>query len=277
MPTVVSFHAHPDDEALLTGGTLAAAADAGHRVVVVYATDGGAGLSGDATSRRPALARTRRTEAMAAAAALGASRVEFLGYADSGDDGQAPGDAFARADVHEAAARLAALLRVESADLLTSYDAAGGYGHPDHRQVHRVAARAAELAGTPTVVEATVDRDVLWRVGRWVRLVPGVPADFGAERLRTGFVDPAAITHCIDVRAYADAKRTAMAAHATQTTGSDTGDRRTLAVFLRLPRPIFRRAFGREWFVERGRTPGGRPLTDIFATLPTAKRNLGSN
>jgi LmbE family N-acetylglucosaminyl deacetylase len=268
--TVVSFHAHPDDEVLLTGGTLARAAHEGHRVVLVVATDGGAGLSGDALFRRPELARVRRTETRAAAAALGVARVEFLGYDDSGDDGDAPGDTFAHADRDAAAERLAAVLRDEAADVLTVYDSAGGYGHPDHRQVHRVGVRAAELAGTRVVLEATVDRKLLWRVGRLVQLLPGVPGDFGATRLRDGFVDPASITHRVDVRAYSDIKRTAMAAHATQTAGSDTSDARTLAIFLRLPRPVFRRAFGREWFVERGR-PSGAPATDdIFDSLRVA-------
>lgn len=270
VPTVVSFHAHPDDEVLLTGGTLARAAHEGHRVVLVVATDGGAGLSGDALSRRPELARVRRTETRAAAAALGVSRVEFLGYDDSGDLGDAPGGTFAHAELDAAAARLAEVLRDEAADVLTIYDAAGGYGHPDHRQVHRVGVRAAELAGTQIVLEATADRALLWKVGRWVRLLPGVPADFGAERLRHGFVDPASITHRVDVRAYTDIKRSAMAAHASQTGGSDTGDARTLAVFLRFPRPVFRRAFGREWFVERGRPSGGPIADDIFDSLRVA-------
>jgi LmbE family N-acetylglucosaminyl deacetylase len=266
--TVVSFHAHPDDEVLLTGGTLARASREGHRVVLVVATDGGAGLSGTARSRRPELARIRRTETLASAAALGVANVEFLGYADSGDDGNAPGNAFVRADVDTAAEQLAAILRTEQADVLTVYDAAGGYGHPDHQQVHRVGVRAAELAGTSIVLEATVDRALLWKIGRWVGRLPRVPADFGADRLRHGFVEPAAITHRVDVRAYADAKWTAMAAHASQTGGGDGA--RTLAVFLRLPRPLFRRAFGREWFVERGRTPQRPAADDIFESLRVA-------
>ena len=81
--TVLAFHAHPDDEALLTGGTLAKAAAAGHRVILVTATDGGLGLTSSAYPRER-LGEIRLAELRASAAALGAARVEWLGYADSG-------------------------------------------------------------------------------------------------------------------------------------------------------------------------------------------------
>ena len=184
--TIVSFHAHPDDEALLTAGTLARAAAQGHRVVLVTATAGEAGLAASGFGQGARLAGRRMTELHRSAEAIGAARVEVLGYADSGLHGEVePGDGiapFARADVTEAATRLAALLTEERADILTSYDAAGGYGHPDHVQLHRVAARAADLAGTPAVLEATVDRELLLRglrLARHLRLLPAevdVPA-----------------------------------------------------------------------------------------------------
>ena len=82
--TLVVFHAHPDDEALLTGGTMAKAAAAGHRVVVVFATDGAAGLAASRYGTPEEMGAVRRDEARTAAAALGADRVEFLGYDDSG-------------------------------------------------------------------------------------------------------------------------------------------------------------------------------------------------
>src|SRR5439155_59962 len=68
------------------------------------------------------------------------------------------------ADLDEAAKRLAAILDEERADALTVYDDNGSYGHPDHIQVHRVGTRAAELAGTPRVYEATINRDHLKRI-----------------------------------------------------------------------------------------------------------------
>ncbi len=265
--TLVSFHAHPDDEALLTAGTLARAAADGHRVVLVVATVGGAGLASAAVLAGGALAERRRAELARSAAVLGCARVECLGYDDSGM-AEAPSgarQAFARADVEEAAARLAGILREEHADALTIYDPAGGYGHPDHVQVHHVGMRAARLASTPIVLEATVDRGRLQRALRLVSRLPGVPADFAPARLADAYTAPEALTHRVDVRGYARQKRAAMAAHASQAT-ADSGVR-TLGVLLRLPRPVFRWALGHEWYVEHGRTPARPLLDDIFASL----------
>src|SRR5260370_32705356 len=97
---------------------------------------------------------------------LGARGVEFRGYVDSGMMGTAENEkegSFWTADVDEAAGKLADILRQERADVLTVYDDHGGYGHPDHIQVHRVGRRAAQLAGTPKVYEATMNRDQILR------------------------------------------------------------------------------------------------------------------
>ena len=263
--TLVAFHAHPDDESVLGGGTLAKAAAEGHRVVVVVATLGEAGLTG---GPRGSLGERRLAELEEAAAALGVARVEWLGYADSGQDatGASSGpDAFVRADGEEAAERLAAVLRDERADVLTVYDAAGGYGHPDHVKVHDVGLRAAALAGTPTVLEATVDRRALLRLVRWLRFVPGLPPEFRARTLDTSFSPPERLTHRVDVRSQLARKRAAMAAHATQRTGGATP--RSFSVYLKLPAPVFRWVFGREWYVEVGRAPGPELLDDVFATV----------
>ena len=265
--TLVVFHAHPDDEALLTGGTMARAAAAGHRVVVVFATDGGAGLASAAYGPRGGMGPVRRDEARAAAGVLGAVRVEFLGYADSGMAGEPSGLAgpFSAADPAEAADRLAAVLRAERADVLTSYDPAGGYGHPDHVQVHRVGARAAALAGTPVLLEATVDRTALRRVLRLVSRLPGLPAGFDPRLVDRAYTPRAELTHRVDVRAFTGPKRAAMAAHASQAT-ADQGTR-TLQVLLRLPVPVFDLVAGHEWFRQPGRVPPLRLLDDVFAGL----------
>jgi LmbE family N-acetylglucosaminyl deacetylase len=262
--TLVVFHAHPDDEALLTGGTIAKAAAAGHRVVTVFATDGGAGL---ASSEYGPLGPVRRAEAGAAAAVLGAHRVEFLGYADSGMAGDPSGldRPFAAADPGEAAERLAAMLREERADVVTSYDPAGGYGHPDHVQVHRVGARAAALAGTPLLLEATVDRTALRRALRLVSRLPGLPPGFDPAAADHAYTPRVELTHRVDVRAFTGPKRAAMAAHASQAT-ADRGAR-TLQVLLRLPAPVFDVVAGREWFRQPGRVPSRRLLDDVFAGL----------
>jgi LmbE family N-acetylglucosaminyl deacetylase len=267
--TVVSFHAHPDDEALLVSGTLARLAAEGHRVVLVSATAGEGGLAASSYGTADELAAHRREELQRSADAIGAARVELLGYGDSGLDGRAVPphgvEAFAHADVDAAAQRLAAILREERADVLTSYDASGGYGHPDHVQVHHVGARAAQLAGTPVVLEATVDQDLLRRAVRLASLVYRFPPEFDRAAFERAYAPRSVLTHKVDVRAHADRKRASMAAHASQAT-ADTGDR-TLAALLRLPQPLYRRVLGREWFIERGRRPGGPLLDDVFASL----------
>jgi LmbE family N-acetylglucosaminyl deacetylase len=266
--TVVSFHAHPDDEALLTAGTLARAAAEGHRVVLVLATAGGAGLASSTVLDEGPLAQRRHAELRRSAEALGCARVEWLGYQDSGmaDARSGVPDTFADADREQAARRLAALLEEERADVLTIYDPAGGYGHPDHVQVHHVGARAAELAGTPVVLEATVDRRPLLRVLRAVWWLPGVPPGFRPARFAEAFAEPERLTHRVDVRRFVAHKRAAMAAHASQAS-ADTG-RRTLAVLLALPGPLFRVVLGHEWYVEHGRTPTRRLSDDIFSSIP---------
>jgi LmbE family N-acetylglucosaminyl deacetylase len=265
--TCVFFHAHPDDEALLTGGTMARLAAEGHRVVLVLATAGEEGLAAPQATRGYRLGEVRSAEARASARALGCARVEFLGYRDSGLDGGAAGDGlepFAVADVEQVAARLANLLCEERASLLTTYDAAGGYGHPDHVQVHRVGARAAELAGTSVVLEATADRDLLLRGLRLAALGYRFPPDFDAERFRTAYTPRQAITHRIDVARFCTAKRNSMAAHLTQTTGGETA--RTLSTLLRLPPLLFRWALGTEWYHQPGVKPG-RVLRHPLAAL----------
>src|SRR4051812_35652819 len=156
--TLVSFHAHPDDEALLTGGTLARAAAEGHRVVLVVATAGEAGLAVD---RGEGLGARRLWELRQAAGELGCARVEVLGYPDSRSVPPPPAGSFAALPIAGPATRLAEILRAERADVLTIYDPVGGYGHPDHIAVHRVGLAAAELAGTRSVLAATVDRTTL--------------------------------------------------------------------------------------------------------------------
>lgn len=263
--TLVSFHAHPDDEALLTGGLLARTAAAGHRVVLVTATTGGRGLAGTEDGTGDALARLRMSELAVSAGILGCARVVGLGYSDSGlhpepDDPEA----FAYRDVEQCAVELADILREERADVLTIYDANGGYGHPDHVQVHRVGVRAAQLAGTPVVVEATVPGRLFTGLLRMLAFVGhplGRSAPLGTRHV---FSAPGAITHQVRLHGVLRQKREAMAAHCSQRRGGEGS--RVLERFVRLPLPIFGLVFGREWYVERGR-PAPDRLDDVFASL----------
>jgi LmbE family N-acetylglucosaminyl deacetylase len=269
--TLVAFHAHPDDEALLTSGTMARAAAEGNRVVLVVATDGGLGLASSdfVGASDTKLGSVRMAELRVSARALGTARVETLGYADSGLGPETPPDPpdrvrFVRADPEEAAERLAAILREERADVLLSYDANGGYGHRDHVKVHHVGARAAELAGTPRVLQATVPRDLLLRGIRLAAKVYRFPPEFEPSSFERAYSASAVVTHRIDVRRYASQKRASMRAHASQSS-ADGGADRTLAAFLRIPRPLFALVFGREWFVDAARPAGSGVARDVFA------------
>ncbi|BBY07854.1 PIG-L deacetylase family protein [Mycobacterium noviomagense] len=246
MSTVVAFHAHPDDEVILTGGTLARASAAGHRVVVVTATDGRMNNEED---------DTRINELRVSTSILGAHRVECLGYADSGYGAviypDPPGRLrFARADVDEAAQRLAEILRAESADVLISYQNNGGYGHRDHVQVHHVGKRAAELAATPRVLEATMPRELLLQVGHRAHLLR-LPAPYGPD-----------IAHWIDVFRFARQQRDAFAAHCSQIASSGLSAR-AFELLLRLPTQAFGLLFPREWFIDPT-LPAGTVRHDIF-------------
>ena len=262
MATLVFFHAHPDDEAIATGGTMAKAAAEGHRVVLVCATRGELGeVADDFLDPGEELWQRREQELAEACKVLGVARHEYLGYRDSGMAGtpenHAP-ECFWQADVEEAAGRLASILREERADVLTVYDDNGNYGHPDHIQVHRVGVRAAELAGTPKVYEATLDRDYvidLMKRGRELGL-PNIP-DVDPEDFRMGSPGEV-ITTRIDVVGFLDQKRRAMAAHASQIAET--------SFFLNMPPQAFAAMWGLEAYVLRG-APAGTVEADLLEGL----------
>lgn len=250
MATLVCFHAHPDDEAIATGGTMAKAAAAGHRVVLVCATRGEHGEVPEGfLEPGEELWQRREREVEAASRILGVARGEFLGYTDSGMIGTPENDApgsFWTADLEEAASRLAAILTEEKADVLTIYDDHGNYGHPDHIQVHRVGARAAEIAGTPRVYEATINRDFVVELMQRAAEM-GMP-DPPVEGVTDIGMPASSITTTVDVRDFLDVKRKAMAAHASQIAET--------SFFLSMPPEAFDLTWGQEWFIRRGAPPG---------------------
>jgi LmbE family N-acetylglucosaminyl deacetylase len=265
MATLVCFHAHPDDESIQTGGTMAKAAAAGHRVVLVLATRGEHGEVDDGfLAAGETLGQRREVEVASSAAVLGVERVAYLDYADSGMMGTPENDlagCFWQAPIDEAAERLAEVLRDEAADVLTVYDSDGGYGHPDHIQVHRVGVRAAELAGTPHVFEATMNRDHLKRVMAMAAAAGETPVTDDApddEFIDTLGRPESAITTTIDVQDFVAVKRASMRAHASQISDS--------SFFLQLPEAAFAASFGWEWFIRRG-APDGHRDDDLFAGL----------
>jgi len=257
----VCFHAHPDDEVFTTGGVMRLAADAGHRVVLVTATDGALGEVPDGLlAEGEPLVDRRRLELETSARALGVHRLEMLGYPDSGMAGTADNaraDAFCNVDVEVAASRLAALLVAEGTDVLTVYDPHGNYGHPDHIQVHVVGVRAAEIAGVANVYEATVNRDHVVRLmasnPQWA--AEGAPPDVSQFGL-----PESEITTVVDVRAAMAAKRAAMAAHESQ-----VGD---FGPFLAMPAEQVEAAFGQESFRRRGGATGHHGAAALETALP---------
>jgi LmbE family N-acetylglucosaminyl deacetylase len=258
---MVTFHAHPDDECIGCGGVMRKAVEEGHRVVLVVATRGEHGEVPDGFLGEGELLWERRvTETHAAAEILGAARVEFLGYVDSGMMGTPTNDdpgSFWTTPVEDAARKLAAILTEENADVLTCYDDNGGYGHPDHIQVHRVGMRAAELAGTPRVYQNTINRDHIARgMSRFADDENAIPPEAVNDE---GFGKPeSVITAAVDVTAYIQHKRRAMRAHASQISEQ--------SFFLAMPDDAFAYAFGTEWFIREGQGPGITE-TDLLAGL----------
>lgn len=187
---MVLVHAHPDDETTATGITIAHYAASGAEVTLVTCTRGEQGevlvpdLAHLHADHDDALGDHRVTELATAMEALGVTDFRFLGqpgeYRDSGMAGEPSNDhpaAFAKADVDEAATRLVRVLREVRPQVLITYDAKGGYEHPDHVQAHRVAMRAVELAADPGVGPGEP-----WRVAKvyW----PVIPASGFREGLR---------------------------------------------------------------------------------------------
>lgn len=262
--TIVSFHAHPDDESIGCAGTLARAAAAGHRVVIVFATRGELGkpVPGVLDEGEP-LSMRRSAECYASAAAIGAKRVEFLPFTDSGMMGEPSNDVpycFWKADVEHAARMLAVILDEEEPDVLTSYDDNGGYGHPDHIQVHRVGRRAGELSAVPVVAQNTINRDWMTRGMQgmaesgslpegWT-LPEGPPPNFGKPE--------SVITHRVEAVDFTAQKRASMRAHASQV-GPDH-------FLLAMPDPIFAMGMGTEFYiVDPLPSPAATP--DVFEEL----------
>lgn len=248
MATIVYLHAHPDDEASQTSGSMAKAAEQGHRVVVVYGTNGDHGEVPDDLGDDTVVAYRRR-EAEASARVLGVARVAWLGYSDSGMTGweqNSAENAFTSADVDEAGARLAAVLDEEDADFLVGYDWHGGYGHPDHVKVHHVSHRAADLARRrPRLFESTMDRDHLREMAAAAKAAGhdmGFDVDGPANDGNPFGTPRDEITYRIDVRDYLPKKRAALACHASQRTDIER--------FMAMPEPVFADFFGAEYLID---------------------------
>lgn len=244
--TIAFIHAHPDDEALLTAGTMAKAHEVGHRVILVMATDGAAGLTSSQLSA--GLAAHREAELATSARALGVDEVVTLGYSDSGLSGDRLGG-FASANRESVAAQLADILNAREVDIVVGYDPSGGYGHPDHLQVHHVTRRAVQHMGRSVILfEATLPREPIREAVHAVARIRLTPAGFDPSEFDTAWTPRSAITHRINVRKFMRQKMAALAAHASQAQ-SDTSTR-TLGVLTKLPMPLATALLGTEYYVK---------------------------
>ncbi|MFE7133186.1 N-acetyl-1-D-myo-inositol-2-amino-2-deoxy-alpha-D-glucopyranoside deacetylase [Streptomyces sp. NPDC057638] len=287
-------HAHPDDESINNGATMAKYAASGAQVTLVTCTLGEegevipAGLAHLASDREDRLGTHRVGELAAAMRALGVHDHRFLGgpgrYRDSGMMGVEQNhreDAFWATPVDDAAIPLVEIIRSTRPQVLITYDPEGGYGHPDHIQTHRVAMRAAELAGEPAYRRDLGDPHTIEKI-YWNR-VPRSVAEEGFARLRAeapgdfpgiaalgdipGVIDDALITTEIDGTRFADAKAEAMRAHATQVEVRGS----FFALSNHLGQPIFATEFYQLVAGEPG-APAGERERDLFAGLAGASR-----
>ncbi len=154
--TLMTVHAHPDDETITTGGVMAKAVRDGHRVVLITATRGEQGeivVPGmDTPDNHRRLGEIRMGELEAAMAVLGVTEWDNLGYRDSdmkGRVGNVDPRSFARADFDEAVGRLVWFIRRHRPHVMTTYDESRGYDHPDHVRVHEISRPAFDRAGDP--------------------------------------------------------------------------------------------------------------------------------
>ncbi len=257
--TLMAVHAHPDDEAISTGGILARYSSEGVRTVLVTCTDGACGdgpggvKPGEPGHDRAAVAALRREELARSCEILGVDHLEMLGYRDSGmmgwPDNDAPGS-FWTTPVEEPAGRLVELMRRYEPNVVVTYDANGFYGHPDHIQAHRATMAAVGAAAIPQKVYYTaVPRSRMVDFGRRLRELgvespggdAGDPSGDGEAGPREEWGTPDdEVTTWVDVSASAGRKYESLQAHASQ---SDN------IFFLRMGRDVFGELMGWETFV----------------------------
>jgi len=176
---VLFVHAHPDDESMSTGGTMARLVAEGMRVDLVTCTDGAEGEIHDPTldpeEARPRLAQIREAELACSVDALGGGFIHHhvLGYRDSGMMGTEANDhpeSFWKADLTEAAARLIEIVKQARPAAIVTYDENGNYGHPDHINAARIA-RDAYRASAGTDWEVSRFYEIAWLRDRWMGLM----------------------------------------------------------------------------------------------------------
>ena len=288
--SVLFVHAHPDDECIPTGVTIAKYVAEGARVTVVTCTRGEVGeiVADDLGHLDPdGLGEHRETEMADAAAALGLTDHRWLGGAgrwrDSGMIGTPENDdprCFWRADVEEAAAELVTVIREVRPQVAVTYDANGDYGHPDHIQAHRVTHRAVDLAADPAYGDGEP-----WQVAKvYSTAFPKSVLRLGFEYFKASGEGPFAeyesaddmpfgvpdevVTTRVVAHEHLERKFAAMRAHRSQI--------RPDGLFFLLPEKVRARGMGEEYYTLLRGEPGpdtdaaGRE-TDLFSGIGHAE------
>jgi LmbE family N-acetylglucosaminyl deacetylase len=271
--TLMAVHAHPDDEATSTGGVLHKYGAEGVRTILVTCTggelgDGPDGLKPDQPGHdQEEVKRVRRAELQSAVEALGVSELELLGYRDSGMADwawAAASGTFSSSDLNTEVDQLRALFERYRPQVVVTYTADGGYGHPDHVRAHQITRAAVEVSAIVsklyyTAFPKSLARRVLaqmkaagidpWELGE-VEFDPddppfGVPDDL--------------ITTVIDVTSDVPAKMAAVRAHASQMDN---------AFFAQLSDQVAPMVMGNEYFIRAlDRTGAALPEEDLFLGL----------
>jgi LmbE family N-acetylglucosaminyl deacetylase len=271
---LLAIFAHPDDETFGLGGTMARCAARGVPVTMVCATRGEVGEITPGSDATPdTLGRFREQELRDAMEMLGVTDVRFLGFRDSGMQGTPENDdprALVKAHPEAVTHMLVRLIRELRPAVVATWDASGGYGHPDHIAVHHHATAAFHAAGDASQYPSAgasfqaqrlfynaIPMHEFMRVMGEMRErgidVPAFSEDDGIMKLPR--VEPNCV---IDVMEYVDLKERAMLAHRTQISDMDP--------FMRMPDDLRRRFFGREYFHQaHPKPPDGAVLDDLFA------------
>jgi N-acetyl-1-D-myo-inositol-2-amino-2-deoxy-alpha-D-glucopyranoside deacetylase len=266
MGTLMLVHAHPDDEAISTGGVMMKAKAHGHRVVLVTATRGEVGEihNMDPEASRPLLGEIRTEELKAAGEILGVDRIEFLGYRDSGmvdtADNKDP-RSFHQARLDEAAAKLAVLIREERPDVVVTYAEDGVYGHPDHIKAYQVTNAALDLLeregwAPKKLYYTAIPRSLM---EAFASQMPE-EAQRQNSNMRIAGTPDELVTTRIDVHDYVDQKRKAFGAHVSQNDPNSW--------FTTMASQIYELAFGTEYYqLARGKLGAEPPEPDLFAGI----------
>jgi LmbE family N-acetylglucosaminyl deacetylase len=272
--TLMAVHAHPDDEASSTGGTLAVYSDQGIQTIVVTCTNGEFGDApggikpGQDGHDEEKVAQIRLAELSESARVLGISSLETLGYHDSGMpdwEYKYRADAFCNVPLDEAADRIAGLIVKYRPQVLITYDDKGTYQHPDHVHASLAAQAAAKSTGIPAKLYLAAMRG-----SDWVKIMDALRAagedipemdDTDSERRQRAIESEQRITTTLDIRQMLARKQEALLAHASQISDS---------WFAKIPPDVAKAVFGFEHFIRASDTTGAPvPEDDLFAGLRT--------